>query len=140
MLRKLLPHNTGTARPDSVASRIARLSDPSSSVPDPRYSSSNSSSPSATFSSSASLASCAASAIPSGTGPSEIFAPRLSPSNRSALIVTKSTTPSNPSSAPIGNCTGIAGAPSRSAICATTRSKSAPMRSILLTNAIRGTP
>ena len=47
--------------------------------------------------------------------------------------------PVNSSSAPIGSWTGTAFAPRRSIIVCTERSKSAPMRSILLMNAMRGT-
>ena len=51
----------------------------------------------------------------------------------------RSTTPVNSDSAPIGSCTAIGLAPSRSIIVCTELSKSAPIRSILLMNAIRGT-
>ncbi len=56
-----------------------------------------------------------------------------------AVIVTRSTRPAKSASAPIGKWTGIAFVPSRSRIVATARAKSAPMRSILLTYAMRGT-
>ena len=49
-------------------------------------------------------------------------------------------TPSKFSSAPIGTCIGTGFAPRRAFSWSTTLSKSAPMRSILLTNARRGTP
>ena len=52
----------------------------------------------------------------------------------------RSTMPRNSASAPIGITTGTAFAPSSSRISSTTRSKSAPVRSILLMNAMRGTP
>ena len=45
----------------------------------------------------------------------------------------------NWSSAPIGTCSGTAFAPSRSTMVATALKKSAPVRSILSMNAIRGT-
>ena len=47
--------------------------------------------------------------------------------------------PSNASSAPIGSCTGTGLAPRRSTIDCTEAAKSAPTRSILLMNAMRGT-
>ena len=54
-------------------------------------------------------------------------------------MVIKSTTPVKLSSAPIGNCKGTALAPNISLTCFTTFKKSAPLRSILFTNPIRGT-
>ena len=48
-------------------------------------------------------------------------------------------TPVKSASAPIGSCTGTGCAPRRSTIVWTEPSKLAPMRSILLMNAIRGT-
>ena len=56
------------------------------------------------------------------------------------FIVTRSTWPSKRSSAPIGIWSGTARAPRRSIIVFTALKKSAPVRSILLMNAIRGTP
>ena len=53
---------------------------------------------------------------------------------------TRSTTPTKRSSEPIGYCRAIGRAPSRTRIISSTRSKSAPVRSILLTKAMRGTP
>ena len=47
--------------------------------------------------------------------------------------------PAKSPSAPIGSWTGMAFAPRRSCIVLTEPSKSAPMRSILLMNAMRGT-
>ncbi len=47
--------------------------------------------------------------------------------------------PSNSDSAPIGSCSGTGCAPRRSIIVCTPRAKSAPMRSILLMYAMRGT-
>ena len=54
-------------------------------------------------------------------------------------MFTRSTTPVKSASAPIGSCTGTGWAPSRSIIVWTEFSKLAPMRSILLMNAMRGT-
>ena len=55
------------------------------------------------------------------------------------FISSRSTTPWNPSSLPMGSSTGAAFARSFVRISSTTRPKSAPMRSILFTNATRGT-
>src|SRR3546814_2111691 len=55
------------------------------------------------------------------------------------FILSRSMTPSKPSSAPTGTCIGTAYAPRRERSCPTTLSKLAPVRSILLTNARRGT-
>ena len=57
-----------------------------------------------------------------------------------AFISTRSTTPRNAASLPIGIWTGTATAPSRSRIMSTTRQKSAPVRSSLFTKQKRGTP
>ena len=56
-----------------------------------------------------------------------------------AFIPTRSMMPLKSPSAPIGSWTGTAFAPRRSCIVLTEPSKSAPMRSILLMNAMRGT-
>ena len=55
------------------------------------------------------------------------------------FIRMRSITPSKPSSAPIGSCSGTARASSRSRIIARVRKKSAPVRSILLMKTTRGT-
>lgn len=93
---------------------------------------------SATASSSRRRLRSASSRSASGTGPSVAEA---SPSARTrARIRTRSTTPTKPSSAPIGRCTTSGAGCSRSRREATAASRSAPARSILLTNAILGTP
>ncbi|EKE00519.1 MAG: hypothetical protein ACD_21C00335G0001 [uncultured bacterium] len=56
-----------------------------------------------------------------------------------ARIITRSITPLKFSSLSIGTCMIAGSAPKRSRICFTTRKKSAPARSILLTKQIRGT-
>ena len=89
--------------------------------------------------------SCARLMLVSGIGFETTFLPRLSGSKYRARIVTRSMTPSRaPSSsrdpAPIGTWTATGSAPSRVRICSIVRSKSAPMRSILLMKQIRGTP
>ena len=58
----------------------------------------------------------------------------------SARRRSRSTTPVNPSSRPIGNCTTSGAGCSRRRIESTAASRSAPARSSLLTNAMRGTP
>ena len=60
-------------------------------------------------------------------------------SQTSAFIRSRSTTPRNPLSAPIGSWTSATSASRRSLIMSTQRKKSAPMRSILLTKHMRGT-
>jgi hypothetical protein len=60
--------------------------------------------------------SAAVDAISSGIASSRNLAPRLSSSQTIAFIRTKSMTPMNLSSAPIGNCNGTARAPRRSLI------------------------
>jgi hypothetical protein len=56
-----------------------------------------------------------------------------------AFILTRSTTPSKSSSAPIGSWIGTGLARRRVRIISTQRRKLAPARSILLTKAMRGT-
>src|SRR6185503_16281269 len=66
--------------------------------------------------------------------------PSVLSSQRTAFIVTRSTTPSKSSATPIGSCSATGFAFKRSRIWSSTRTKSAPSRSSLLTNATRGTP
>ena len=74
----------------------------------------------------------------SGTSIVDTFVPRSS-SQTVPDISTTSTTPRKCSSWPIGSCTGTGWAPSRSIIDCTEAKKSAPVRSILLMKAMRGT-
>ena len=74
----------------------------------------------------------------SGTGVSRHSTP-MSSSYMYATMRTRSTMPRNWSSAPTGICSGSGRACSRSIMVWTPRAKSAPMRSILLMNAMRGT-
>src|SRR5699024_8319648 len=68
------------------------------------------------------------------------FAPLLtSPRQVMACCDTRSTTPSNSPSWPIGSCTTSGRTPRRSRMVCTECSKSAPTLSILLTKQIRGT-
>ena len=139
MFLKAEPQKTGKKAPEAVAARIACRASSSVSDSPRRYFSRNSS----WCSSAASISSClSASALPlseSGIPTSVIVAPSSS-SHTYACMATRSITPVNRSASPSGYCTAKAFAPSRSRIIRTTRSKSAPVRSILLTKAIRGTP
>ena len=79
------------------------------------------------------------SAKSAGIGTSSQVIPLSSSFHTNALLVIKSTTPLKSSSAPIGTCNGTGRAPSMSLIMPTTLKKSAPERSILLMNPMRGT-
>ncbi len=137
-LRYAEPHSTTTASPAPVSSRSAARSVASETAAPAQYSSSAWGCSSATVSSSARRRRSASARRDSGTGRSS-YAP-VSAGHTTARIRTRSTTPSNPSSRPIGSCTTRGVAPSRSRIDATAESRSAPARSILFTNARRGTP
>ena len=76
----------------------------------------------------------------SGISPMSNVAPSSSPSHVMLFICTRSTTPWNPSSAPIGSVSTSGLAPRFPLIMSTVRKKLAPMRSILLTKQMRGTP
>ena len=84
-------------------------------------------------------AAVALSSSSAGISPYSNLVPCEAVSQWIAFILIRSTTPSKPSSAPIGTCIGTGYAPRRDFSCSTTLSKSAPVRSILLTNARRGT-
>ena len=100
-----------------------------------------SSSRSATASMSSSKASSASAFSSSGTSPICSLEPNSSDGSWiMARWLTTSIMPCSWSSEPIGMPTGNAGAPSFSRISRTTLAKSAPVRSILFTNATRGTP
>ncbi len=135
-----LPQSTGTIFDSRVPLRTAALSSGTVTSLPSRYFSSSPSSNSAAASSSLSRPSAAASANSAGIGPALKLAPRLSSSQINACIVTRSMIPRKFSSLPTGRLTGIAFARRRSFIMSTLRSKFAPTRSILLTNAMRGTP
>ena len=75
----------------------------------------------------------------SGIGISSQVMPCVASSHTMALSSMRSITPRNISPSPIGIWTGTALAPRRSFIISTTLWKSEPVRSILLTNAMRGT-
>ena len=104
-----------------------------------RYIISNSSLCSATASKRTIRAFLAAGLRSSGMSTSSQVEPWVASSKMNALFEIRSMWPRNISPSPIGIWTGTALAPSRSFIMAMAFSKLAPVRSILLTNAIRGT-
>lgn len=132
------PHRTTTASPERVRSRSASVSVPADSAPSAQNSSRAPGCSSATVSSRCRLRRRASSRSSSGTGRS-VYAPVPS-GHTYARIRTRSTTPVKPSSRPMGSWTGSGTAPRRVRIDSTAASSSAPARSILLTNARRGTP
>ncbi len=122
-----------TARRSPCWSWSAEISWPS------RYISISRSSFSATASINWSWAACASSVSSAGMSPTSNLAPSSSPDQIWAWSLTRSITPWKFASLPIGNWMGQAFAASRSRIWATAAWKSAPVRSILFTNARRGT-
>ncbi len=137
---KAVPSSTGVIAIASVAVRSARRTISGvTALSSVRYVSSSSSSCSATASISWWWYSSACSRSSSGISPTSICMPRSSP-HVTARISTRSTTPRKCSSCPIGSWIGTGCAPRRSTIDCTEPKKSAPTRSILLMNAIRGTP
>ena len=133
------PQNTGKSVPEAVAARIAWRTSASVSSAPRRYFSRSSSWCSTAASSSSCRSVSTLARSESGIPTSVIVAPSSS-SQTYAFMATMSITPVKRSASPRGYCTANAFAPSRSRIMPTTWSKSAPVRSILLTNAIRGTP
>ncbi len=103
-----------------------------------QYSSSAAGCSSATASASACRRRSASAA--NSTGTSATWTPSAPSGQVSARSRSRSTTPVKSPSRPIGTCTASGTGWSRSRIEATALSRSAPGRSILLTNAIRGTP
>ena len=98
------------------------------------------SSASARVSSSWARATAASSASSAGISTSSKEAPRSSVCQRTATMRTRSTRPTKSASVPQGSCSTSGTAPSRLTIMSTVREKFAPMRSILLTKQMRGTP
>ena len=94
---------------------------------------------SATDSSNFSLHSVASSIMSAGIGTSVKVIPLSCSFQTIPFQLIRSTTPLKFSSAPIGNCNGIALLPSMVFTCLTTFKKSAPERSILLTKPKRAT-
>jgi hypothetical protein len=133
------PQKTGTSSPASVARRSpARICSTLGSWLGQK-SSISSSSASLTFSINSSRAICASSRSSGGISPTVKVAPRSASFGQRAVIARRSMIPRKPSSAPIGRFTGTGLAPRRSTMLWTALPKSAPIRSILLMNAMRGT-
>ena len=134
-----VPQSTGTIWLETTRRRIAPFNSSAVRSPFSRYASITPSSRSATFSHSSARASSASSFSSAGTSPTVNFAPSDASSNVTDFISIRSMTPVKDSSLPMGSSIGTAFACSLSRISCTTRPKSAPMRSILFTNARRGT-
>src|SRR3546814_8714619 len=134
-----VPQKTGTLSTFRVLSRSPAMISSSLSSPPSRYLSISASLASAAASTMNERASAAFSASSAGISPYSNTVPWDAVSQWMRFILTRSMTPSKPSSAPTGTCIGTAYAPRRERSCPTTLSKLAPVRSILLTNARRGT-
>ena len=136
---KAEPSRIGVIAISSVALRSARrIISGVTAFSSVRYVSRSSSSCSATASISWWWYSRACSCSSSGISVTFMSMPRSS-SQTTARISTRSMTPRKCSSWPIGSCTGTGFAARRSTIDWTEAKKSAPVRSILLMNAMRGT-
>ncbi|MNV82922.1 hypothetical protein D3C71_1766930 [compost metagenome] len=108
-------------------------------VPSSKYLFMNSSLASAAASTIFSRHSFATSTRSAGMSRYSNFMPCDFSSQKMAFILSRSTTPSKPSSAPMGTTTGTGLPFRRVLICSTTLKKLAPVRSILFTKARRGT-
>ncbi|MNI56996.1 hypothetical protein D3C73_1120290 [compost metagenome] len=133
------PQYIGTMSVARVRTRRASMISASVSSSPPRYLSISSSLASAAASIMKVRASVASASRSAGTSLYSNFMPCEASSQWMAFIFSRSTTPLKPSSAPIGSCIGTALAPSFAFSWPTTLLKLAPVRSILLTNAMRGT-
>jgi len=133
------PQNTGTISLASVRWRIPCLISASVSAPPSRYFSINSSLASAAASISCSRSVSLSPCNSAGMSAYSKVIPWSASFQMIAFCLIRSTTPPKASSEPIAICTGTGFAPRRSRSCSTTRRKSAPARSILLTNTNRGT-
>ena len=134
-----VPQSTGTPSFASVARRIARRSSSIVGSSSCTNFSMSDSSWSASFSNSSWWAWAAAAWYSAGMGSSSHSSP-ISPIQRSARISTRSMTPMKSDSVPHGSCRTSGFAARRSTIMSTVRPKSAPVRSILFTKQMRGTP
>ena len=133
------PQNIGCTSPAIVRARRPLTISASVSSPSSRYLFISSSLASAAVSTSFSCHSLAVSTRSAGMSMYSNLVPWLASSQMMPFILIRSTTPLNWSSAPIGITTGQ-GLPFRRVfIWSTTLKKLAPVRSILLTNAMRGT-
>ncbi len=133
------PHSIGWISPAIVRVRRPNLISSSVSTLPSRYLSISSSLASAAASTIFSCHVSASSFSSAGISVYSNFVPCDASSHLIAFILTRSTTPVNASSAPTGIWIGIGFAFRRARIWSWTRKKSAPTRSILLTNARRGT-
>mmetsp|Transcript_999 Transcript_999/g.1807 ORF Transcript_999/g.1807 Transcript_999/m.1807 type:complete len:234 (-) Transcript_999:545-1246(-) len=137
---KAVPQRTGTKSPPMVPFLMSFFrSSTDGSSPSKNFSIASSSS-STHDSIRAVLYSSAWSLRSSGMSLSSKLAPISSPVHTMAFMVTKSTTPSKSSSAPIGIWIGRGFAPRLSVIMETVLKKSAPILSILFTKHNLGTP
>ena len=139
MFLKAVPHSTGRKAPEMVPFLMQRLRVSTETSPLSKYSSIAASSTESAVSSRIWRYSAAWSFRSSGIGSSWYCAPRSSPSQISAFISTRSTTPLKVSSIPIGSCKVTQVMPSFSVRVAAARKKSAPVRSSLLMKMMRGT-
>ena len=139
-LRSAEPAKTGKIFPASVPLRRAARSSGAGTASPARYFSAAASSTSAAASSSASRYRAHDSLSASESGARDTPAPWSSAENETFSIVTRSATAPNVPSSPSGTVSGTPRALSLRAMSSTTRSKSAPGRSSLLTNARRGIP
>mmetsp|Transcript_7219 Transcript_7219/g.16485 ORF Transcript_7219/g.16485 Transcript_7219/m.16485 type:complete len:226 (-) Transcript_7219:220-897(-) len=131
----------GTKSFASVPLRMSALSSSSDGSSPSKYFSIAASSCSTTISMSFSRHSCACSCRSSRISTTSKAAPSSSPWFQTiSFICTRSMTPSNSSSAPMGSVKGRGTHPSMSSTMSRHRKKLAPMRSILLTKSMRGTP
>ena len=134
-----LPQSMGTISLAMVRMRRPCLISSSVKGSPDRYFSSRVSLASAAFSTILSCHSWACACIAAGMSRYSKRTPWLASSQMMAFIFSRSTTPWNLSSAPIGTTMGTGLAFRRSFIWSTTLKKLAPVRSILFTKARRGT-
>ncbi len=134
------PQTTGWSFPMIVARRRAALSSAADGTTPSRYLCIRSSSVSAIASIAFSRQAASSARCSAGTSTVWNSAPRASSLKSYAISSNRSMTPRNVSAEPHGRMIGTGLAPSLEIIISTQRSKSAPTRSILLTNAMRGTP
>ena len=136
MLASADVHSSGKMRRWPTAPRRPCSSSSCDSVPASKNFSISASSASATISMRLSRAAAAASASAAGTSPAAGLLP--SPGKRSACMRTRSTTPSNAFSSPIGSCTGTTSRPNASRSEDSERSRLARSRSRRLSTTTHG--
>ena len=131
-------HSTGNTRPAATPRLSPASSSSCVSVPASKNFSISASSASATISISASRAACAGPSSSAGIALSEGL-PLPSAANVHAFIATRSTTPRNAFSSPIGSCTGTTARPNTARSDSSDRSRLARSRSSRLRTTMRGT-